>query len=125
MIEYAVSGRYLYKGRDIESNTKKALKCIIPHLEELKDVNADGLLVLNGTAQGELALTLALLHPEVPVTVITDNEDAHALIETCSIDFTPNITVTTNNNDYENLPDSYMRLYSDGHAVAYARRRPA
>ncbi len=125
MIEYAVSGRYLYKGRDIESNTKKALKCIIPHLKELKDVSADDLLVINGSAQGELALTLALLHPEVPVTIITDNEDAHALIETCSIDFTPNITVTTNNNDYENLPDSYMRLYSDGHAVAYARRRPA
>lgn len=125
MMEYAVSGRYLYKDRDIESNAKKALKGIIPHLDELKDANADDLLVINGTAQGELALTLALLHPDVSVTVVTDNEDSHALIETCAIDFTPNITVITNNNDYEKLPDSYVRLYSDGNAVAYARRRPA
>ena len=125
MMEYAVSGRYLYKGRDIESNAKKALKGIISHLDELKDANADDLLVINGTAQGELALTLALLHPDVPVTVVTYNEDSHALIETCAIDFTPNITVITNNNDYEKHPDSYVRLYSDGNAVAYARRRPA
>lgn len=125
MMGYAVSGRYLYKGRDIESNAKKALKDIIPHIDELKNVNADELLIINGTAQGELALSLALLHPGVSVTVVTDNEDSHALIETCTIDFTPNITVTTNHHNYENLPDSYVRLYSDGNAVAYARRRPA
>lgn len=89
-----VMGRYLYKGREIETSAGKALKKIRSRTDILLDYANPGDIYLDDkNGYGELALLLARLHPERKVFIYTTSGYAQAVIAACADGFTPNLHI--------------------------------
>lgn len=93
-----VYGRYLYKGRDVERRAAHNLAELVKHFGQVEAIkpSAKGVITLHATPpeQGELALMVALMHPQARVECIVASPRLCDLIKGCARDFTPNLHVT-------------------------------
>lgn len=106
--------RYRYKGADIMRTARRNLRAIAPHLPQLQATDISLTIPTQGTiqgttttgytitmqqpqgcnSQGELALVVALLHPDAQVRCHCDGDTA-ALLRAAALDYAPNITIIT------------------------------
>lgn len=91
---YAVMGRYLYKGRDIETNARKQMKIVALEQKELMSYPDQGIIRINDDESfGFRPLVIAMLHPEskVILSYSEDKEDTFYQVEGCIKEFVTNI----------------------------------
>lgn len=112
LLRDAVFDRYRYKGAEIERKAGKALKSFITASEAI-DGHFDGhdFMVVDEAGQGELALLLALMHPERQVFLSVSDEDSRKIIEGCIHDYVSNVHIVSE----ESITDHHtggMHLYA-------------
>lgn len=89
-----VAGRYLYKGRDIETEARKRLREIARGgVDSLPAPSAGVVENVTATGFGEIILVMAVLNPHIEFHVSADSADTRAIIAACAADFTPNLTI--------------------------------
>ena len=90
-----VYDRYLYKGREIESRAKKALSEIMRQSDVVAGVTSAALFVDEPDSQGELALMLALMYPDKPVSAYVGSEEGREIFAGCIDGFVRNVRLAS------------------------------
>ena len=75
--------KYVYKGREVEHACRRNLKKIKLHAAEIDALNQDAI-EIKVNDQGELAWTMALVHRNMEVRALIDDEDTYLLASHCS-----------------------------------------
>ena len=75
--------KYVYKGREVERACRRNLKKIKLQATEIDTINQDTI-EIKAHDQGELAWTMALVHRNMEVRALIDDEDTYLLASHCS-----------------------------------------
>ena len=75
--------KYVYKGREVEHACRRNLKKIKLQAAEIDALNQDAI-EIKVNDQGELAWTMALVHRNMEVRALIDDEDTYLLASHCS-----------------------------------------
>ena len=74
--------KYLYKGREVEQESRRVLWKIRQHAEEIENLHFNSVSILN-SGQGELAWTLALANRKKQIYAFENDEDKHQIASHC------------------------------------------
>lgn len=74
--------KYLYKGREVEQETRRMLRKIKQHTEEIENLHFNSISILN-SGQGELAWVLALANRKKQVYAYERDEDKYQIAAHC------------------------------------------
>ena len=92
-----VHDRYIYKGRDIDVKTRKALKAFRKYANSIQGLkNSNPCLVIDCAGLGELALILGLMYPEREVYCNIKSKDYRDVFKGCIQDFARNVKIIDN-----------------------------
>ena len=75
--------RYIYKGRETESECRRNLKRIRSHAAEIDAFDHQSIMIKN-SGLGELAWTIALVHRKIQVYAVESDEDKYLIASHCS-----------------------------------------
>ena len=101
-----VSGRYLYKGREITLNSNKILRSLSAYSDLIESLHGNkNLIVIDNAGEGELALMLALIYPETTIYCSIPDSDARDILKGSASDFVSNIIIFD-----DNISESYITL---------------
>jgi 1-acyl-sn-glycerol-3-phosphate acyltransferase len=90
-----VYDRYRYKGSEIERKARRALRTLSAMHAQLESLrNGKDIVVTEQGGQGESALLLALMYPEVTIHYKSDTAEAVEILEGCMANFVTNIKIT-------------------------------
>jgi hypothetical protein len=90
-----VYDRYRYKGAEIERKARRALRTLSAMHTQLESLrNGKDIVVTEQGGQGESALLLALMYPEVTIHYKSDTAEAVEILEGCMANFVTNIKIT-------------------------------
>lgn len=85
--------RYRYKGNAVYRNAKKALRESNNFASLVKEYRNQQSAVIRDNAQGESAMMLALIYPNMQITVTVNNDEMVSLVEGCAEGFLSNLHV--------------------------------
>ena len=106
-----VHDRYIYKGRDIDVKTRKALKAFRKYANSIQGLkNSNPCLVIDCAGLGELALILGLMYPEREVYCNIKSKDYRDVFKGCIQDFARNVKII-DNEEVKNIDLATMNTF--------------
>ena len=106
-----VHDRYIYKGRDIDVKTRKALKAFRKYANSIQGIkNSNPCLVIDCAGLGELALILGLMYPEREVYCNIKSKDYRDVFKGCIQDFARNVKII-DNEEVKNIDLATMNTF--------------